>query len=142
MHAARDEALRTEFEALERSWADALVRQDRVALEQFLAPDYALVVSAAPEQPVARDAWLAQALGPYRIEHFRILQLHARLLADGLVAVSLLFEQQANVGGIDRSGVFFLIDVWRRGGSRWEVIARYSARPEPASVSSRAVAGE
>ena len=142
MHAAPDDAVTAEFEALERAWAEALVRQDRAALEQFLAPDYALVVSAAPDQPVARDTWLAQALGPYRLEHFRITQLHARLLADGLVAVSLLFEQRATVGGIDRTGVFFLTDIWRRGGSRWEVVARYSARPEPASVSSRAVTGE
>ncbi len=121
MHAAPDDAVTAEFEALERAWAEAVVRQDRAALDQILAPDYALVVSAAPQQPVARDAWLAQALGPYRLEHFRIQQLHARLLADGMVAVSLLFEQRANVGGIDRSGVFFLMDIWRRGGSRWDV---------------------
>ena len=66
MHAARDDALTAEFEALEHAWADAVMRQDRAALERFLAPDYALVVSAAPDQPVARDAWLAQAVGPYR----------------------------------------------------------------------------
>jgi Domain of unknown function (DUF4440) len=138
----RDDALTAEFEALEHAWAEALVRQDRVALELFLAPDYALVVSAAPDRPVARDAWLAQAVGSYRIEHFRIERLRARLLADGLVAVSLLFEQRANVAGVDRSGVFFLTDIWRRGTARWEVVARYSAPPEPASVSSQTVTGE
>ena len=142
MHAARNDALTAEFEALEHAWADAIMRQDEAALERLLAPDYALVVSTAPDQPVAREAWLAQAVGPYRIEHFRIERLHAHLLADGLVAVSLLFEQRPNVGGIDRSGAFFLIDIWRRGGARWEVVARYSARPELASVSSRAVTGQ
>ena len=142
MHTMRDDALTAEFEALEHAWAEALVRRDRAALELFVAPDYVLIISTAPDQLVARDAWLAQAVGSYRIEHFRIERLHARLLADGLVAVSLLFEQRANVGDIDRSGVFFLVDIWRRGAARWEVVARYSARPEPTSVSSRAVTGE
>jgi hypothetical protein len=139
MTGARGDTLTAEFEALEQAWGEALVRQDRAALERFLAPDYTLVVSATPDQPVARDTWLAQAEGPYRIEHFRIERLRARLLADGLVAVSLLFEQRATVGGVDRSGVFFLTDIWRRGGANWEVVARYSAHPEPASASSRAV---
>ena len=135
------EALTAEFEGLERAWADALVRQDHVALDRLLAPDFALVVSAAPDRPVSRDVWLVQALGPYRVEHARIQRLHARVLADGLVAVSLLFEQRATMGGVDRSGTFFLTDIWRRGGARWEVVVRYSARPEPESASSRAVTG-
>jgi hypothetical protein len=142
MHTMRDDALTAEFEALEHAWAEALVRRDRAALELFVAPDYVLIISTAPDQLVARDAWLAQAVGSYRIEHFRIERLHARLLADGLVAVSLLFEQRASVAGVDRSGVFFLTDIWRRGTARWEVVARYSARPEPESASSQAVTGE
>jgi hypothetical protein len=38
----------TDFERLERAWADAVLQQDRIALERLLAPEYTLVVSAAP----------------------------------------------------------------------------------------------
>ena len=56
--------LAEEFARLEREWADAVVRQDRAALEALLAPNYTPVVSAAPDRPVPRATWLEQAVGP------------------------------------------------------------------------------
>ena len=135
-------ALAAEFAQLERAWADAVVRQDRAVLEGLLAPDYALVVSAAPDRPVRRATWLEQAVGPYRMRSYQIDALMARPVADGLVAVNLLLTIEASVSGVDRSVTFFIVDVWRRAENGWQVVLRYSSRPEDASASSRAVTGE
>jgi hypothetical protein len=131
--------LTAEFERLERDWAEAVIRQDRVALERLLAPDYALIVSAAPERTVPRATWLDQAVGPYRVRAHSTAGLTARPVADGVVVVSLVLALDASVGGVDRSLTFFVVDLWRRADAAWQVVARYSARPEEASASSRAV---
>ena len=137
-----EDAGAVEFERLERAWADAVMRHDRSALEQLLAPEYALIVSAAPARPVPRATWLEQALGPYRVCRYTIEGLAARSVTDDVVAVSLVLTTDASVGGVDRSMTFFIVDVWRRADTAWQVVQRYSALPETASASTRAVTGE
>ena len=46
---------------IERSnrWMQAWVERDRATLEDSLAPDFALVVSAMPERRMDREQWLA-----------------------------------------------------------------------------------
>jgi ketosteroid isomerase-like protein len=51
----------------------------------------------------------------------------ARKLADDLVVVSLLLTQQASSDGRDRSGDFYVVDIWKKSGDRWQIIARYSS---------------
>ena len=56
------------------------------------------------------------------------------------VAVSSLATQRATAFGQDRSGTFFLTDIWRAGADgAWQVIARYSSHAEPATVSAHAL---
>jgi hypothetical protein len=133
---------RAEFERLERLWADAVVQQDRVALEHILAPEYELIISAAPERPVPRATWIEQATGPYRVRGYTITNLVIRLVTDDVAAVSLTLTTEASVGGVDRSVTFFIVDLWQRTGGVWRVVQRYSALPEASSASSRAVTGE
>jgi ketosteroid isomerase-like protein len=135
-------ALVAGFVRLEREWADAVIRQDRDALERLLAADFALVVSAAPERAVPRAMWLDQALGPYRVRSAQVSGVAVRQVAADLASVSLLLAMEASVGGVDRSTTFFVVDIWRRASAGWQVVARYSSRPEEASASSRAVTGE
>lgn len=134
--------LEQEFARLEREWADAAIRQDRATLERLVAPDFALVVSAAPERTVQRAMWLDQALGPYRVRSAQVSGLAVRQVADGHAAVSFLLSMEASVGGVERSSTFFIVDLWRRAEAGWQAVVRYSSRPEEASASSRAVTGE
>lgn len=134
------ETVRLQLEAQERAWADALVRRDSAALERLLAPEYVLIVSAAPERPVSRSTWLAQALGPYVIRSFRFERPYVRAQGN-VVVVSGHATQEASVNGADRSGTFFLTDVWTWREGRWQVLTRYSSHPEGSSASSRAVTG-
>lgn len=52
-------AVAGEIARLEHRWATALVLQDTAVLQQMLAPEYALIVSASPERPIVRATWLA-----------------------------------------------------------------------------------
>ena len=128
------------IEALSDRWMQAWVRKDRAVLEESLAPDFALVVSAAPMQCLDRASWLATACTRYTCTEFRYRDVQLRDL--GAVAVmSAIADFTAEIDGIPRTGPLFLTDVWRRGDDgRWQVCARYSSHPEPAGASSSAVA--
>lgn len=110
----------------------AWVAGDRSALEEILAPEFALIVSGRPRELFPRDAWLQAALGGYTATAFRYRDMQVRVFTD-VAVVSSIGEQQATAFGQDRSGTFFLTDVWCRRNGTWQVIARYSSHPEPAS---------
>jgi hypothetical protein len=38
------------------------------------------------------------------------------------------------VNGNDRSGTFFITDIWRKTADGWRVAERHSSRPEPATA--------
>jgi ketosteroid isomerase-like protein len=129
------------FEQLERAWSDAVIAQDRAALERILAPEYCLVVSAAPDRPVPRATWLDGATGYYRMRRSDNSAVAAHPISEDVVVVSFLHEQEATVSGVDRSMTFFNVDVWRRDADGWRVVVRHSALPEANTPSSRAATG-
>jgi ketosteroid isomerase-like protein len=121
-------------------WMRAWVAQDRAGLEDCLAADFALVVSAQPEQLIDRSRWLA-ACDTYRCSAFAYRGVQVRELAPGIAVMSAIADQQARMGEVDRSGSFFVTDVWRlEPDGKWRVCARHSARPEPEGKSSEALA--
>jgi ketosteroid isomerase-like protein len=128
-----------EIRAHQEAWMAAWVANDRATLERVLAPEFALVVSARPEARVDRAAWLRTAGAEYTCDAFRYDGMQVRDFGD-VVVVSSLATQRATAFGQDRSGTFFLTDVWRRGADgAWQVIARYSSYPEPGTVSAAAL---
>ena len=117
----------------------AWIANDRAALERVLAPEFALVVSARPEARVDRAAWLRTAGADYTCTAFRYDGMQVRDFGD-VVVVSSLATQQATAFGQDRSGTFFLTDIWRADASgAWQVIARYSSHAESATASAQAL---
>jgi hypothetical protein len=138
--APADATLGAEFVALEREWMDALVRHadprnagaasTLATLEGYLAPEYVLVVSAQPSRLISRADWLANA-DRYVIHEFRQRDLVARRIGDTVVT-SLVHWQRATVGQppVERSGEFFIVDVWRKVDGRWKVASRYSGKVE------------
>jgi hypothetical protein len=63
----------------------------------------------------------------YKIESLEQRYYAARKLADDFAALSFLLTQKAIRDGQDRSGDFYVLDVWRKRGDRWQLIARYSS---------------
>jgi hypothetical protein len=90
-----------------------------------VAPEFTIRVSDAPQRSVPRALW-GQPSSTYKIESLEQRYHAARKLADDLAVVSLLLIQKATFDGRDRSGDFYLVDIWRRRGDRWQLIARYS----------------
>ena len=129
---------------LERSnrWMQAWVAKDSAVLEDSLAPDFALVVSATPLARLDRAAWLATATTRYTASTFRYRDVQVRDLGGGMAVISAIAEFRAEIDGLARNGPLFVTDVWRLGeDGRWQVCARYSAHPELASPSAAAVQG-
>ena len=124
------------IEECSNHWMQAWVSQDRAVLEESLALDFALTVSAMPERRMDRALWLATC-DTYRCSSFTYRGVQVRELGPGIAVMSAIADQQARLGEVDRSGSFFLTDVWRlEPDGQWRVCARYSSHPEPAGASS------
>lgn len=122
-------------------WMQAWVALDRAALEDSLAQDFTLTVSAFPTRPMARQTWL-DTCDRYRCSRFAYRDVQVRSIGDGLAAMSSIAEQKAELDGHDRSGAFWLTDLWRReSDGKWRVFARFSGYPEPGRASAEALAG-
>lgn len=127
------------IEDLSTRWMNAWVNLDYDVLEALIAPDFTLVVSAMPAGQMARATWLATC-SRYRWTEFRYSGVQVRQLTDDIAVMSAVAEQQAELDGVDRSGKFWLTDVWRRNGDgAWQVCARYSSFPESEGQSSLAL---
>ena len=127
----------TTFTTLENMFARGYQEKNISALEALLAPEYALTVSARPSDPIPRSEWLA-LLPKYNVRRFEIrgIQVRCLQLASAgqceLAAVSSINKQDADVGGQDRSGEFFIVDIWAQRSGKWMVLSRYSGRTEAA----------
>lgn len=121
-------------------WMQAWVALDRAVLEDSLAQDFTLTVSAFPTRPMTRRVWLATC-DRYRCSRFAYRDVQVRAIADGIAVMSSIAEQEATLDGNDRSGAFWLTDLWRReGDGTWRVFARFSSYPEPGRPSADALA--
>ena len=131
----QDSQLIKQFTDLENTFARAYQEKNTALLEQILDPEYALTVSARPSDPVPRADWLA-LIPKYNVQHFEIRGVQVRCLRTALsgscelAAVSSINKQMADVGGQDRSGEFFIVDIWAHREGKWKVSARYSGRTE------------
>jgi ketosteroid isomerase-like protein len=130
------------IEELSNRWMQAWVGNDRAVLEESLAPDFVLVVSATPAHRLNRANWLATAGTRYTCSEFRYRDVQVHDLGGGIAVMSAIAEFTAEIDGIARTGPLFLTDIWRHGDDgNWRVCARYSSHPEPAGASSLAIQG-
>jgi uncharacterized protein DUF4440 len=110
-------------------WMQAWQDQNRSALEQALAPDFALVVSTAPHYHFSRKDWINLAMSSYVCTRFAYEHVQFHRISSDIVVMSAVADQDAELGLEDRSGRFFVTDIWKRVGRTWKVCARYSAPP-------------
>jgi len=129
-----DPTLTEQIRQLEQELSEVALHgfKDTRTVERLVAPEFTLRMSDAPGQSIPRDLW-GQPSSTYRIESFEERYHAARQLADDLAVVSLLLTQKATRDGLDRSGDFYLVDIWKKKAGRWQMIARYSS-PVPRKV--------
>ena len=98
--------------------------RDHAAVERVLHDDYALVLVQPAPAVVPRHAWLAM-LDDYIVHAWEVEERHVDVDGD-TAAVLQRVRMEATVLGQDRSGIFVISDVWRRGTDGWRVWRRHS----------------
>jgi hypothetical protein len=113
---------------LERRLGDLALHgfKDTQAMQRLVDSTFTVRVADAPERSVPRAQW-GQPTSAYKIESLDERFHAARRLSDDLAVVSLLLTQKASRDGQDRSGDFYVVDVWQRRVGQWKAIARYSS---------------
>ena len=111
---------------LQNAWMDAWRRQDRVRLDEILAPEFTLT-SARTDRLVDRAEWLS-LLDTVRNESFVYSDFLIDVFGDAAIVHSRL-SQVATVGDQRWDATFALTDVWIRRDGRWQVVARHSSTP-------------
>jgi hypothetical protein len=131
-----DAALLAEFQRLEREWMQALQDRQWEKLESFLAPEYALRLSNEPTLVIPRDIWLRNAhvynLTAFSHRDFQVQRISPEVVVVSFVQTQTAKPQPPGQPAVDRSGDFYLIDIWKKIGHEWKVAARYSAPPSAA----------
>lgn len=112
------------FSKLERDWMLAVQKKDQAALDALLAPEFIERRSTDPEHDVLRADWMQEALSHYKLESFSARETEIRAFL-GSAVVSFVQSQKATVSGADRSGEFFIVDLWVVNHGKWQAAARF-----------------
>jgi hypothetical protein len=129
-------------EEISRRWMQAWIDQDRATLDSLLTDDYSLIVSTVPTLPFPRGNWLNTAVGPYVCTRYDYEGASFRKISDDVVIMSSVADFDATIEEVDRSGRYFVTDVWRREGGTWKIAQRYSSRPGEVDDSVKKMANE
>ena len=124
-----DPQLTQQLHQLEQQFAEASMHKDREVVDRLMGPEFTLRVGGDPERNIPRalcEDVNSRRSPEYKIESFEEQYHAARKLSDNLAIMSLLLTQKATYAGHERSGDFYLVDIWRKNGGKWQIIARYS----------------
>ena len=117
-------AVEAEIEKRTDLWQLAIEARDTEQAAEFLANDYALIILQPNPAIVKREEWL-RMLPDYDVRGYSVEER----IVDGARDVYTVFQrvdQTAIVKGVDRSGIFVLVDVWVREAAAWRVWRRHS----------------
>jgi len=112
------------FGKLERDWMLAVQKKDKAALDALLAQEFLERRSTDPAHDVARADWMQDALNNYKLDSFSARDMVIRAFM-GEAIVSFVQSRKATVAGADRSGDFFIVDLWVVNHGNWQAAARY-----------------
>lgn len=111
----------TIFSNLENQLMDKLVANNTDAAGRLLAEDFAQWTPIPPGDPTPREQWLKTDRRD--MAEFRIQQMSVKDLGDHAAASFVL----TSIGK-----AWFVVDVWRKAGSDWQLESRYLAPTDPA----------
>jgi ketosteroid isomerase-like protein len=116
-------------------WQVTIQARDPEGAARFLCDDYALVILQPQPAVVRRDEWL-RMLPDYVVSGYSVEERIVEAGSD-LCTVFQRVGQTAQVKGVERSGIFILVDVWVREADAWRVWRRHST-PLSAGATPRA----
>ena len=113
---------------LEEDYARALIRKDRVFLENFYADDWR---GGNWMGFWTRDTILNAVLNErYVIKSMQVTELKVRVIGDTAI-VQGLDEEVTSIDGRDTSGKWAFTDVFQRRDGRWVAVASHTSKIEP-----------
>lgn len=120
-----------ELVTLTKAWTDAMNSKDHTKLEALMAPEYALYRWNG-ELMAPRTDWL-DFLYHTEIKEYTVRNISARAYGDfGVVTLVCTWTGVHNGSPFDVHSV--IVDTWRRTNGKWQVVARSSCTPTPASA--------
>jgi hypothetical protein len=123
-----DPQLTEQLRHLEQQFGEATMHGDSQVVDRLMGPEFTLRVGDDPELSVPRALRSdVRGTSEYKMELFEERYHAARKLTGNLAVMSLLLSQKATFAGRDRSGDSYVVDIWRRSGDNWQIIARYSS---------------
>ncbi|MBB3763893.1 nuclear transport factor 2 family protein [Sphingomicrobium lutaoense] len=119
------------IEAAEHSLMRAWQRGDRRQMKALLHRDFRLVVGARPSQLLDRASWLQSVGETFSNGAYRFDDVYVRRHGKSALFAARA-ELELNLQGEEWSGLFWLVDLWRKGGLRrnWRLSERILSRPE------------
>lgn len=110
----------TIFSNLENQLMDALVANNTEGATRLVAGDFSQWTPTPPGDPTAREAWLKTDRRD--MGDFRIRQMSVKDLGDHAVVNFVLTAT---------GKAWFVVDVWRKSASDWQLEARYLSPTDP-----------
>lgn len=119
---------------LEYAWANAMRARDIEKLGEMVEDGFfaAIAVQDMPLRVTRREHWLS-VMPAYEIREMALDDIRVTIYGE-IAVVTLFWTQRAVVQGGERSGTFFITDIWRKSAKGWLVAERHSSRPEPATA--------
>jgi len=105
---------------------DAIHQKDRSAIDRLLADDFEVLTPLAGT-PVDRDQFIEAVSDNLKLGSYRISQMTVHDFGDTAV-VNFLVNVKGQLLGRDRSGQYFIVDVWRKNGDAWQAAVRYLSK--------------
>lgn len=109
------------FTNLENELSQAVAEKNEAKLSRLLAPDFEEWTPAPPGSPIPRAEWLQGASSQ---AGSRLRQMAAKDLGQH-VAVHFV--------AVNGSAASFIVDIWQKNGSDWQLIERYRSPVEAAA---------
>jgi ketosteroid isomerase-like protein len=114
-----------------KAWTDAMNAKDHSKVEELVAPEFALYRWNG-DLMTQRVDWL-DFLYHTEIKEYTVRDVSARAYGDfGVVTSVCTWTGVHNGAAFDVHAV--MVDTWRRTNGRWQVVARSSCTPTPASA--------
>ena len=117
---------RVELAKLEEEWMSAMQARDMDRLEELVSPGFRFTAIHLSPEPFTREQWMGAAREGYTIVSFAYEHMDIDVFGDTGV-IHARYSQVASWDQNNLSNVFRLTDVWSRGGTGWQVVARHSS---------------
>jgi len=116
----------TFFTALENQLLQAVQKKDQARLKVMLEDDFEIAMPDA--DPLAGEDWVDSVMDKdFSLKSFFIRQMS---VADQGACAVVKYQrvQQASWKGMNSSGEFFVVDLWKKNGDIWKLADRYVAK--------------